>query len=542
MKIATTKIYLWMTCSFLMMLVILPARAQFQVQGRYETPITRDLVQEKFQVISLKQKGLCFLAKTEKWSSPQVSWQITRLDTTFKEVWQTNYQLPLLYEPIDVYYDKQRYIYFLLTRYEKKLFRILKMDITNGKIEKYDGKLPLRASITKLRATQNHAFLIGSFQYNITALRYNMLDGTTKVVPSIYSKKFNQVDVFTKENINTGFFLMANDRLCEFKASAYSNIVGVQASRTLEFPKRYNFHSATLYPLNATESLVLGTYSRKCTAYPQGIASVVIKNGQQSKIRLNKFIDYRNYFNYHSPKKVKRIREKILKKAAKGKDYILGSKMALSDAIEMENSDNILVVAERYWFRNKNAANTGSIGGPLRPLSQYNSTYQFNSASVSAFNRKGIKQWDNTIKMKHGVTSNEMKTQVRVGFQGDSVILAYMRQRREGITPTLCTKFIYKHKTLKKETEEEVTNLDVNDKIYSSNEQHFVHWYGDVFILWGEQTVVNRFAADHRTRREVAFINKLRFDRYKITEKEKKRMARKKKESADNKERDEKKK
>ncbi|OJJ17934.1 hypothetical protein BKI52_29190 [marine bacterium AO1-C] len=530
-----------MTYSFLMVFVILPAKAQFQVQGRYEIPVTRNLVQEEFEVISLKQKGLFFLAKREKWRSPEVNWEMTRIDTTLKEAWKVTYQLPLLFEPIDMYYDQKQYMYFLLTRYEKKAFKILKVNIQNGQVEKYDGKLPLKASLTKLRATQDYIFLIGSFQSNITALRYNTLDGSTKIVPSVYSKTFNQIDVFTQKDINTGFFLMANSRLCQYKASAYSNIVGMQASRKLEFPKRYNFHAATLYPLNATESLVLGTYSRRCQPYPQGIATVLIKNGQQGKTRLNKFIDYRNYFNYHSPKKVKRIRERILKKAAKGKDYILGSKMALSDVIEMENSNNILVLAERYWYRNKAIPPT-SLGRGSMPLTQERGNYQFNSASVSAFNRKGIKQWDNTIKLKHGVTAEELKTQVRIGFQGDSVILAYMRQRREGVTPTLCTKFIYKHKTLKEETEEEVANMDENDKIFSSNDQHFMHWYGDVFILWGEQTVVNRYATGSQTRREVAFVNKLRFNKHKVTEKEKKKLARKKKESADNKEREEKKK
>jgi len=541
LKIATTKIYQWMTCSFLMIFVILPTMAQFRVQDRYEILTTKKLIKEEFEVVSLKQKGLLFLAEREKWRTPEISWEITRLDTTFKEMWKTEYQVPLLFEAIDMYYDEKQYMYFLLTRYEKKEFKILKINIKNGRIEHFEGKLPLKATLTKLRATQDYIFLTGSFQSNITALRYNTLDGSTKVVPSVYSKTFNQIEVYTKKDINAGFFLMANSRLCQYKASAYSNIVGMQASRKLEFPKRYNLHAATLYPLNATESLILGTYSKRCQPYPQGIASVLIKNGQQGKTKLNKFIDYRNYFNYHSPKKVKRIRERILKKAAKGKDYILGSKMALSDVIEMENSDHILVLAERYWYRNKAIPPT-ALGRGSMPITQERGNYQFNSASISAFNRKGIKQWDNTIKLKYGVTAEELKTQVRVGFQGDSVILAYMRQRREGVTPTLCTKFIYKHKTLKVETEEEVTNMDENDKIYSSNDQHFVHWYGDVFIIWGEQTVVNRYSTDSQTRREVAFINKLRFDKHKVTEKEKKKLARKKKESADNKEREEKKK
>ena len=541
MKISTTKIYQWMTCSFLMMFVILPTMAQFRVQDRYEIPLTKKLVHEEFEVVSLKQKGLFFLAKRERWRSPEVNWEMTRLDTTFKEMWKAQYQVPLLFEPIDMYYDEKQYMYFLLTRYEKKIFKILKVNIQDGQIEQFEGKLPLKATLTKLRATQDYIFLTGSFQSNITALRYNTLDGSTKVVPSVYSKTFNQIGVYTKKDINAGFFLMANSRLCHYKASAYSNIVGMQASRKLEFPKRYNFHSATLYPLNATEYLLLGTYSKRCQPYPQGIASILIKNGYQGKTRLNKFIDYRNYFNYHSPKKVKRIRERILKKAAKGKDYILGSKMALSNVIEMKNSKDILVLAERYWYRNKAIPPT-ALGRGSMPITQEKGNYQFNSASISAFNRRGIKQWDNTIRLKYGVTTEEMKTQVKVGFQGDSLVLAYMRQRREGVTPTLCTKFIYKHKTLKAETEEEVTNIDENDKIYASNDQHFMHWYGDVFILWGEQTVVNRYATDSQTRREVAFVNKLRFDKHKVTEKEKKKLARKKKESADNKEREEKKK
>ena len=541
MKITTINIYRWTIALFLTLLAIGPVKAQFQVQGRFEVPVTRGAVQEEFEVLSLKKKGLFFLAKREKWRNPEVNWEMTRLDTTLKEVWKSAYSLPLLFDATDMYYDEKQFIYFLLTRYDRKEFKILKINTENGVIEKFEGRLPLKATLTNLKATQDYIFLIGSFQSNIAALRYNTLDGSTKVVPSIYDKTFNRIEGYTKKDINTGFFLMANTRLCQYKVSAYSNIVGMQATRKLEFPKKYNLHSATLYPLNATESLVLGTYSKRCQPYPQGIASVLIKNGQQGRTVLNKFIDYRNFFNYRSPKKVKRIRERILRKAAKGKDYILGSKMALSDVVEMENSNNILVVAERYWYRNKAVPPT-SFGRASTPLTQDRGNYQFNSASITAFNRRGVKQWDNTIKMKYGVTADQLKTQVRIGFQGDSVILAYMRQRREGVTPTLCTKLIFKGRTIKEETEEEVMNLDEKDKIYSSNDQHFVHWYGDVFLLWGEQTVVNYHSDDVQARREVAFINKLRFNKHKLTEKEKKELARKKKESADNKERDEKKK
>lgn len=503
-------------------------QAQFTPEARFENPVLKSSIQEDFTAISLQKKGVLFLAMRERWRQEKMSWEITCLDTTLTEVWKKEHKLDKLFDPIHAYYDKHQFMYFLLTRYERKQFKLVKLNTENGHVEEFNGKLPLSVKLTKVRVAGDYAFLTGTFQNDITALRYNLLSGTTKVVPSIYSKAYNRLDVYSREPINAGYFMMQNSKNCDLKIQTYSNIVGLQPGKEITLPNRYQMHAATLYPINATESLLLGTYSIKCQPYPQGIASVRIKNGKQSRPRLYKFVDFRNYLNIYSPKKIKRIRRQVLKKEARGKEYTLGSKMILNEVLEHENSDDLLLVAERYWYRNKAVpASVLQRGGV--PTMKTTGEFQFNSASISAVNRNGVKQWDNTIKMKHGVISSRMEPKVRVGFKGDSVILAYMRQRRDGITPMLWSKLVHRNKTLKKETEDEVSNPDTSDYIYSSTNQHFVHWYGDVFLLWGEQIVMNRKETGMGIRKEVAFINKLRYNKSKLTKKERKKLEKKKK-------------
>lgn len=512
----------WVIC----LLPVFKLQAQFHTEKRFEIPISKKIIQEDFQVISLKKNGVLFLARREKWHKPKMSWEMIRLDTTFKEVWKKEQKVDKLFDLTNSYYDGQQHLFFLMTRYEKKAFTVIRVNIKDGKVDEYEGKLPLKAKITKMRIAGDYVFFTGSFQSFITALRYNMLDGSTKVVPSVYSKTYNRLEVYSRSPINTGFFLMANSRKCKFKMHAFSNIVGLQPGKEFTFSGKKNLRSATLYPLSATESLILGTYSKKCQAYAQGLVTIKVKSGKSSTPRLYKFIDFKNYFNFYSPKRVKRIRKQILKKAAKGKEYTLTSRMALSEVLEAENNDDLLLIAERYWFRNKAVPPSVIQRGRL-PIVDTRGEFQFNSASISAISKDGKKRWDNTIKMKGGVTSLGFEPKVRVGFKGDSIILAYMRQRREGVTPELWSKLIYQHKTLKKETKDEVVNTNENDRIYSSTNQNFIHWYGDVFLLWGEQTVVNRHALDFKARREVAFINKLRYDRTKLTKEEKKKQAKK---------------
>jgi hypothetical protein len=259
---------------------------------------------------------------------------------------------------------------------------------------------------------------------------------------------------------------------------------------------------------------------------------MLIQNGKQSRLRLHKFLDFRNFLNFYSENKIKRIRKKVMKKAAKGKEYLLGSRMLLNDVIEAENSDNLLLVAERYWYRNR-VVSSSVLQRSSIPRVATKGEFQFNSASVSAINRQGTKLWDNTIKIKPAITVLNPEPQVKVGFKGDSVILAYMRQYREGSVPVFWSKLIHKNKTIKKETEDQAVNLKPDDQIYSATNQHFIHWYGDVFLLWGEQVVLNRKVTDMSVRREVAFINKLRYDNKKLTKKDlkkQKKLERKKKE------------
>lgn len=507
------------------LLLCFGAQAQFVTQERFEVPISQKLVNEDFMVIPLKKKGVLFLAAREKWSENNAKWELIKMDTTLKEVWKKEQKLDKLFSPTYAYYDQQQFAYFLLTREEKKLFKIVKLNIDNGEIEVFDGELPLRVKLSKVRIAGNYAFFTGTFNADIAALRFNMLDGTIKIVPATYSKAYNSLEVYGRTPINSGFYLMQNTRNCDTRVHTFSNIVGLQPGKEINLPKKYTIHSARVYPLNATKSLLLSTYSTKCQPYPQGIATMLIQNGKHSRLRLHKFIDFRNFFNFYSEKKVKRIRKKILKKASKGKEYTLGSRMLLGDIIEAENDDYLLMVAERYWYRNR-VISSSVLQRSAIPRIATKGEFQFNSASVSAINRHGTKLWDNSITINPGVTTLTPQPQVRVGFKGDSVILAYMRQYREGAIPVLWSKLIYRNKTIKKETEDEAVNTHPDDQIYSATNQHFVHWYGNVFLLWGEQVVLNRKVKDMSVRREVAFINKLCYDHKKLTKKDLKKMKR----------------
>ncbi len=517
---------------WLALLLSFNSQAQFKTQERFEVPISKKLIDEDFMAISLKKKGVLFLAAREKWSENQMSWELIKLDTTLKEVWKKEKKLDKLFTPTHAYYDQQQFAYFLLTREEKKLFKIVKLNTDNGDTEVFEGKLPLRVKLAKVRIAGNYAFFTGTFNADVAALRFNMLDGSIKVVPATYSKTYNSLEIYSRASINSGFYLMQNTRNCKTRVHTFSNIVGLQAGKEIVLPRQYTIHSAHVYPLSATKSLLLSTYSRKCQPYPQGIATMLIQNGKQSRLRLHKFLDFRNFLNFYSENKIKRIRKKVMKKAAKGKEYLLGSRMLLNDVIESENNDNLLLVAERYWYRNR-VVSSSVLQRSSIPRVATKGEFQFNSASISAINRQGTKLWDNTIKIKPAITVLNPEPQVKVGFKGDSIILAYMRQYREGSVPVFWSKLIHKNKTIKKETEDEAVNLKSDDQIYSATNQHFIHWYGDVFLLWGEQVVLNRKVNDMSVRREVAFINKLRYDNKKLTKKDLKKqqkLERKKKE------------
>ncbi len=517
----------WTLCYVFCLLLTINVQAQFTPQERFEMPVTQKRISEDFMVTSLKQKGVLFLAIREKWNDKQMSWELIRMDTTMRQVWKKGEKFDKFFSPIHAYYDQYKFVYFLMTREEKKQFKIVKLNIKNGTTEVFDGTLPLKVELKKVRVAGNYAFFTGTFNSDIAALRFNMLDGTTKIVPATYSKTYNSLDVYSHPTINSGFYLMRNTRNCNTQVHTISNIVGLQPGKTVELPRRYTLHSAHVYPLSATKSLLLGTYSIKCQPYPQGLATMLIKSGRQSRLRLHKFLDFRNFLNFYSEKKIKRIRRRALKKEAQGKEYTLRSKMLLGNIVEFENKDNLLVIAERYWYHNRVVSSSIRRPSALpRVITQ--GQFQFTSASISAINHNGKRLWDNTIKIKPSITTLNLKPQIRVGFKGDSVILAYMRQYRESSVPVLWSKLIHKNKTIKKETEDEVVNPNPDDRIYSATNQHFIHWYGDVFLLWGKQVVFDRKAAGIGIRKEVAFINKLRYNHKKLTKKDLKKLKKQK--------------
>lgn len=216
---------------------------------------------------------------------------------------------------------------------------------------------------------------------------------------------------------------------------------------------------------------------------------------------------------------------KQTKRAQKHKNFNIDFLFKITAHDLREINDEYLFIGECYYpttstTTHYNSNGTRSYTPGIHTHTQTTSSFegfQYTRAFICKFDKNGKLMWDHAFRMEIEDKPKEVKKFLSVSEKGqNSIKLAYMSE------DSITTKEIdYDGNIVKEKESTEIETMQEEDKIvkrlYTSNNNNkytvsIEYWYDNYFIAYGRQKLKNKTNKDVDKKRDVFFINKIKYE------------------------------
>ena len=492
-------------CLWLLTVAFHPVRAQLAQSLRVEIPTNPDEA-ETFDVTPLAERGLLVTVRTgglHDNTPPNFNFQ--KYDVNLKRLWQTTFKQDDKYKLVSTYQTDQ-YVYHLFEAYDTDYFQFLRLNLDDGGVETFEGKLIDQFEIRQFKVMGSQAYVGGYHHTRPVVLAFSFFDQSTKVLPGLYVNRMEisslEVDESRRE---VSVLVHSLKRRCTFSIRTFN--YDSKLIRTRDFDGATNsLISGKLLPVNENESLLVGNYSTDCTPFSQGIYVTRILHSDSGSvstddpahaIRYIQFSQLQNFFNYLRPNQQQKMLARALKKKEEGKDYKFHYRLLVHDL--QSTPDGATLLAEVYYPQYRGS--TMSYGSTLRGADRYDG-FRYTHAFICGFDKQGNLMWDNCLPIKE-LISKDLTEMVQVSQQGDHMILAYPNEGE------ITTVVIRGSKVLKETEKFKLKTNAETDKVTFSAQDNLMAWYGRHFLASGFQKIAPN--KNITRQREVFYLNKLTY-------------------------------
>lgn len=504
--------------------------AQTQEIKRIELPIPA--FSDTYFPIPLGSQGLLLLSQTSK-----STYNLIRFGTDLERLWSVDGRIDEKLEYVTNCFDGQN-VYLLFSRFESTAYQVVKVYVGPGFVENFEIYSVDKVRISEFKAFRDKIFIGGDVRSQPVILYTNLLSRQTKVLPSAVKgeAEIQSIDLDTLSNqINISYAIR--------KGKSYQILVksfnedGKQLEQIMVEPQDdYSLISGKLSTLNDTTNLMIGTYGYR--AY-QAANSVPISQGLYiSKVTESEvptqyysFTDFKNFFNYLSPREREKKERQIQAKKEKGSELKLNNNRLLVHDIIKQNNQYILVAEVFYptyrydnsYYNNAYGSFGSAFSSPygwgwgsslLNPYAWgyggrsylYNSSQRqvfdgwvYTHAVVAGFDYNGKLLWDNSIEIKD-LKTKTLKEKVKASVSNDKITLFY---NNKGI---ISRKSILRDKVVEDTQNQIIETQSDGDKVKRNENEDAEFWFDNYVLAWGTQ----RIAGDGG-RRNVFYLNKIAF-------------------------------
>ncbi|RVU26631.1 hypothetical protein EOJ36_01150 [Sandaracinomonas limnophila] len=503
--------------------------------------------------IPLGEKGLIVLTQVSK-----TDFHLAKLDTDFHQNWTFSGNIDASMDYVTHSYDG-RYVHLLFSRFKSNAYAIFRIDLSNGKYEKYQIYSVDRMEISNFRVLNKSVFIGGIINSQPMVLYTNLSQKSTRILPSVVKgqSEIQSMDIDTTQKLVNITYSSGN------KPKNYQLIVrsfdeaGNQYNQIVMEPNdEFAMMNAKSNQLNDSLQVVVGTYGHKNTIgsskgpTSQGMFFASFLDGTVQNSKFYSFTKFQNFFNFLGEKQKEKQEKKIKSKEDKGEDLRLDYRFIVHDIIKQ--GDQYLVVAESFYADYKYAYSAfnpyGTMYGvysmpgymlspysfyspwsmlysPFRwgygnyglysPFSSYYSPWGYRGYGsygnqqqfdgwvythgiIMSFDKDGNLLWDKSIDLKN-TKEDKLTQKVKTLIQGDQIILSY------AIGNQIVSKTIPMNGADEKEEVHEIESLNENDKVKKTSKTELNYWYGNYFLANGFQNISN----EDEGKRSVFYLNKI---------------------------------
>ncbi len=519
----------------MLMVCSLNGVAQLSQPARFEKDQKRRF--GDFHVVSLEDQGLSLLRDKEKYEQRERLWEFIQLDTTLAEVWTKDLTVEQKYRLVGHDY-RDRNLYYLFRSGDTDLgdLKIIKLDLQARQVLEFNYKPELAIQLTHFNIVGKQILLAGYVTRQPAVLLYNMEANQAKIVPGgLLLDNTEILDV--RANINNTFNVLLNERQNKAKKrltlKTFDETGALLLDDVIEVEQEKTILSGMTSTLVRDELMLVGTWSDGISKQASGVFSVMVDPYNEQKINYYDFGQMTHFFDYMTPKRAAKTKEKSDSRRKAGKNPEFRTNVLPVRLLETKNG--FVFYAEAYYttasVSNRTWASASPYGYYPYGMYGYGNPYRYGGYPYG-----GGYPYSPGYPMSNTNTSAEIKTQIAclavLDANGQLVTdhglpLAEMRipssdQVSDFIyTPTRTTILFNKDHEIHFQVtqadgvqlineKKEIQLLQASETIRSNTEAvgSMRYWYKNVLYLYGYQTIKN----SEKGNRDVFFINKLKID------------------------------
>lgn len=375
----------------------------------------------------------------------------------------------------------------------------------SGNVEKHNFNYLDNLLIEDFTVIENNIYILGTLKRLPVLLEFDLT--TNKVEPfpmAINAKSVVVLDVFKSgfSQVTATVSMQVNKRK-QILAKTFDTTTKQSEEFVVRPSEEYDLFNGKMTVLTENDKLVIGIYGYRNRTGSQGLYVGGYVGSREVIKKYHRFTDMNNFFAFLSDREQKRMKEKVSKKAQKGRDLKLRYRLLLHEAIIF--NDQYIMVGEAYYptYRTKRYKR-------YRPRGYYYDTrrvfdgYKFTHAVVAAIDKRGDLAWDHSFKINDTKTF-QLKERVKILTSTKKLTLIYNLKGNIHQLQIENGKILHDEKSVELETKfhsDQVKNSDLGQAEY---------WYDSYFLAWGYQKIKNSEGESSTNQRNIFYINKLSY-------------------------------
>jgi len=516
-----------------LMLVAAAASAQIKQTAVYEQ--LHKGSEHDFIVVAMADHGLALVRDTEKFEKGKKSWEVVFLDTALNESWQSKFEVDHRMNLLGYdYYEGKLCLLFKEHDLNSRDINLVEFEPHSQTFVQHQFKPEAAIHFSHFSILKNKAILAGYLNTEPIVLMYDLQQESAKVVPGVFQKKVELMDV--RVNSNATFNILLVDR----GAAIHKNLVlrtydgeGVMlVEDVIPIDEGKSILDAKSSALVRDELMILGTWTQGSNKQAAGLFSVVVDPFSNQKINYYNLTDLNHFLDQFKPKKAARIRAHAENRKSRGKapdfrNFVSALKIVetndgfvmLGEVYEASNTYYNTRPGSPYYYPSPGFGSPyygypyGINSMPYRYGNPYGATPYGSSgpslssdplvvqAVVSVFDARGNLVGDHALKLEN--TRSNTKEQVSdFNIADHQMIMAYRNEKEITIridAPDGTNLHEEKLKPALKNEHEEI-------RYESQDNGGLRNWYGPYFYVYGFHTLKDNTTKELR---DVFYINKI---------------------------------
>lgn len=516
------------SCTLILLMTMQGALAQITQSARFEKEFKYS--DNAYTIIALKTGGMMLLRDLDKTEKGKKPWEIVILDENLKET-----------KTIVVYTETRNNLIgyehapdelFLLYREgdtERGDLTLVRVNLKTEQEKYFELKPELTLNITHFNKAGESIVLGGYVNKEPAVLLYDMKSESMKVLPGFFQKETELVDLRT--NVNSTFNVVLIERARDqhqLSFQTYDETGQLLLEDKVNIEKNISLQTGITSTLQREDLIVMGTWGEGNSRLSNGFYAMPVDPFGDQKITYVAHGELEHLLDYQKENRAERIKEKTKEEIRNGNipnytNYVMPYRIE-------EYEGGFILLAEIYNPATNNYNNFGNnpynpyyFGSMYSPYGgwyypgyrrMYPRPYSYNNntrtnddvktyeSAVIAFNPAGKLRWDVSLDLDEIKLAN-MEQVADFHYFDKQVVLVYKKESE------LISKWVDLETNVQETNTEKIKLSQAEDEVRSEKEYEggVRHWHGNVFYVWGFQSIKNPTLEDRV--RDVFYINKV---------------------------------